>query len=535
MVEGPIIRDKLSYMLAGRTTYSNYLLSLINDPALNNSKASFYDLNGKLTWDINKKNKIDLSSYYSHDSFRFNSDTVYDYTNRIFALQWRHFFTTRLFSVISVNNSSYDYEVSSQKIPEEAFKLTHSIKSTGFKADVNWFTGRNEANFGLELTRYGISPGSYLPFNDSSIVIPQTIEKEQAFEGAIYADDKLTLTDLVSVDFGLRISAFASLGPQSVMIYDPGFPKTKFTVIDTLYYGSGKVTGKYAGLEPRISFNFRLSDKSSLKLNYNRTRQNLHLLSNSTSISPTDVWKLSDYYIKPQIGDQIAAGFYEMLLKNRIEASVEVYYKWIQNMIDFKGGTNLVMDENIEKDIINMKGKAYGIEISIKKAEGKFRYGISYTYSRTLVRSLGTFRDEILNSGHWFPANYDKPNDLIITLNYLFSRRFSFSANYTWSTGRPITYPYTAYFFYNNLVVSYSERNKYRVPDYSRLDLSCRISGNLKSHRIAHPSWTFSVYNLLGRENVYSVYFLNSDDFIKGYRLSVFGQAIPSVTFSFDF
>jgi len=535
MVEGPIIENKLSYMLSARTTYSNYILGLIDNPSLNHSKASFYDINGKVTWDINKKNKIDLSSYYSHDSFRFNSDTVYNYSNRILAFQWRHFFTTRLFSVISVNNSDYKYQVSSQRVPVEAFKLIHKINSTGFKADINWFTGKNEANFGVELTRYSINPGNYLPFDDSSLVIPRSIEKEQALEAAFYADDKLALTDYLSVDFGLRLSAFASFGPQSVMLYDPNLPRTKFTITDTLNFARGEATSKYAGLEPRISFNLRLSDKNSIKLNYNRTRQNLHLLSNSTSISPTDIWKLSDYYIRPQTGDQIAAGFYEMLLKNRIEASVEVYYKWIRNMIDFKGGTNLIMDDNIEKDIINMKGKAYGIEISLKKSEGKLRYGISYTYSRTLVKSLGKFKDEILNSGRWFPANYDKPNDLIVTLNYIYSRRFSFSANYTWSTGRPITYPYTTYFFYSNLVVSYSDRNKYRVPDYSRLDLSCRINGNLKSHKIAHPSWTFSVYNLLGRQNVYSVYFLNSQDFIKGYRLSVFGQAIPSVTFSFDF
>jgi hypothetical protein len=319
------------------------------------------------------------------------------------------------------------------------------------------------------------------------------------------------------------------------MIYNPEQSKSKSTVIDTLNFKPGEITSKYAGPEFRVSLNFRISDKNSIKINYNRTRQYLHLLSNSTSISPTDTWKLSDYYLKPQIGDQVALGFYEMLFKNNFEVSAEIYYKEIRNMVDFKGGTNLIMDENIEKDIVNVRGKAYGLELVLKKTEGKIRYSIGYTYSRTFVKSLSAFSDEIINSGKWFPANFDKPNDLVVTFNYLFSRRLSFSSNYTWSTGRPITYPIATYRVGDKLMVTYSDRNEYRIPDYSRLDLSLRVSGNLKSHKIAHPYWTFSVYNVLGRQNVYSIYFKKEGDMVKGYKLSVFGRAIPSVTFSFDF
>jgi outer membrane cobalamin receptor len=259
------------------------------------------------------------------------------------------------------------------------------------------------------------------------------------------------------------------------------------------------------------------------------------MLSNTTSIAPTDTWKLSDYHIKPQVGDQVAVGFYQMLLNNSIETSVELYYKDIRNMVDFKGGTNLVMNANVEKDLINVKGKAYGMELLIKKNEGKVRWTLGYTYSRALLKSQGKFSDEIINGGEWFPANYDKPHDVFITLNYLLSRRFSFSADYIYSTGRPITYPVSTYYLDDLLLINYSDRNKYRVPDYSRLDLSIKVSGNLKSRKIAHPNWIFSVYNVLGRQNVYSVYFKNEKDNINGYRLSVFGQAIPTVTFSFDF
>jgi len=534
-LEGPIIKDKLTYLLTARTTYSNWIFGLISDPSIRKSRASFYDFNGKITYDLNKNNKIDFSAYTSHDAFKFNSDTVYSYNNNILALKWRHFFNNKFFSSISVNNSTYDYDIKSQYLPSEAFNLLHKIKSTGLTADFNWFLGRSEINFGTDITKHEISPGSYLPYGDSSLVVPNTIAKERAWEGALYLDEKFLMTDFFSINAGVRFSSFFALGPQNVMLYNPEYSKNKSTITDTLIYKPNQVISKYGGPEFRVSLNFRISDKNSFKINYNRTRQYLHLLSNSTSISPTDTWKLSDYYIKPEIGDQVAIGFYEMLFKNNFEASAELYYKQIKNMIDFKGGTNLVMDENIEKDIVNERGKAYGLELVLKKTAGKFRYSIGYTYSRTFVQTIGKFSDEIINSGKWFPANYDKPNDLVVTFNYIFSRRLSFSSNYTWSTGRPITYPIATYTVSDKLIVTYSDRNAYRIPDYSRLDLSLRVNGNLKSHRIAHPYWTFSVYNFLGRQNVYSIYFKNTGDFVKGYKLSVFGRAIPSATFNFDF
>jgi len=534
-LEGPIIKDTLTYIFTARTTYSNWIFGLINDPALHNSRASFYDLNGKITYDINKNNKIDLSAYVSHDAFRFNSDTTYGYNNNIVALKWRHFFNSRFFSSFSLNNSFYDYNIASQFISTEAFVLSHRLNSTGLKADFNWFLGRNEINFGMDLTRYSIIPGRYLPNSDSSLVVPHTLERERAMEGGVYIDDKFLLTDFLSINAGIRISSFFFIGPQTVMVYNPAFSKSLSTITDTLHFKPWQIVSKYGGPEFRVSLNFRLSDKNSFKINYNRTRQYLHLLSNSTSISPTDTWKLSDYNIKPQIGDQIAVGFYEMLFKDSFEASAELYYKVIRNMVDFKGGTDFIMDENIEKDLVNVRGKAYGLELVLKRTEGKIRYSIGYTYSRTFVRSISSFSEEIINSGKWFPANFDKPNDLIITFNYIFSRRFSISSNYTWSTGRPITYPVATYQMYDNVLIHYSDRNKYRIPDYSRLDLSFQVNGNLRSHRMIHPNWTFSVYNLLGRQNVYSIYFKKVGDIYTGYKLSVFGRAIPSVTYSFDF
>ena len=535
MVEGPLIKDTLSYMLNARTTYSNWIFKMIDNPSIHNSRASFYDLNGKMTYNLNKNNKIDISSYFSHDYFRFNPNTEYGYDNNIFALKWLHFFSANFFSAFSINNSFYKYDILNQETQIEGYVLSHQINSTGFKADFNWIHGRNEINFGLDINRYAVIPGSYRPSNDSSLIVPNTLNKERALEGAMYVEDKFALTDHLSFNAGIRFSSFYSFGPQRVFLYSPEFTKSNLTITDTLNFRNGRVIRNYAGPELRASLNFRITDKNSLKINYNRTRQYIHLLSNSNSISPTDTWKLCDYYLKPEIGDQFALGFYQMLFKNSFGTSAEIYYKQIRNMIDFKGGSTLTMVENIEQYMIDLKGKAYGLELAVKKEVGKVRFNLSYTYSRTFVKSIGSFRDEIINSGNWYPANYDRPNDLVFTFHYLYSRRFSFSADYTYSTGHPSTYPISTYHVRDILLIDYSDRNQFRLPDYYRLDISFKVSGNLRSHKIAHPNWIFSVYNLTGNENAYSVYFVKEGNVIKGYKLSVFGRPIPSVTFNFDF
>jgi len=535
VVEGPIKKDTLFYLLSGRTTYSNWLLNLIENPALNNSRAFFSDINARVTWDINKNNKIDLSAYYSYDSFRFNSDTTYLYENNIAALRWRHYFSSRFFASISLNNSHYNYNISSDRVPQEAFNLKHSINSTGFKADFNWFPGRSEFNFGADVTRYAVAPGDFLPRGDSSIVVPTEIQHQRALETAIYLEDKYQVTENFSVNAGLRYVAFFALGPQTVYIYNDAYPRNISSIIDTVGYRESKTYKTYTGPELRLSGNLRLNNNSSLKINYNHTRQYLHLLSNTVSISPSDTWKLSDFHISPQSADQVAAGYYRMINKDKIEASAEVYYKLIDNMIDFKGGTSLLLNENVERDLINVEGKAYGIELLLKKPEGRVRWTVGYTYSRVLIRSKGTFSEEIINSGNWFPANFDKPHDLIMTFNYLYSRRMSISANYNFSSGRPVTYPVSSYSIGDIVLTQFSERNKYRIPYYSRFDISLKVSGNLKSKKIAHPHWIFSLYNVTGRQNVYSVFFRKENNTLKGYYLSVFGRPIPSVSFNFDF
>ena len=505
-VEGPLIRDTLSYMLSARSTYSNWIFGLLTDPQLKKSRASFYDLNGKVTYDLNKKNRFELAGSYGHDDFRFNFDSLYRYNTSIMAVKWRHFFTSRFLSFFSVNRSSYEYNITASENPYEAFKLLHKLSSTGGRAEFNWFSEKHEINFGLEITRYNLNPGEFLPDSDSSLIIPERLQKEQAWESGLYFDDKITINKFLSIAAGIRLSGFLPNAPTI-----------------------------YGGPELRMSVNFRISNDRSFKINYNKTRQYLHLLSNSAAISPTDIWQLSNIHFGPQIGDQFAAGYYRIMRKSHMEFSAEVYYKKIRNMIDFKGGANIVMNENIENDIVPVIGKGYGIEMNLKRTEGKLNYSLGYTYSRIFQRTTTSFPSEQINSGEWFPANFDKPHDLTITSSYIYSRRFSFSFNYLLSSGKPITFPIASYIIYDNKIVHYSDRNRYRVPDYSRLDMSVTINGNLKSKKLTHPRWTFSVYNVLARKNVYSIYFKRENDVIKGYKLSIFGRAIPSVTYSFEF
>ncbi|MBN1107348.1 MAG: TonB-dependent receptor [Bacteroidales bacterium] len=533
--EGPLVGDTLSYFIAGRITYSNWLFSLMDRLSPGNSRASFFDVNTKLSYTPDIKNRIELSAYLSRDGFGIDSTTFYRYGNIIVSLNWKHLWNSRFHSNLTLSHSAYDLNVQHNEIPNEEYRVMHDIGTTSLKADFNLYRGLHEINFGVGMNYHVLLPGNYLPAGDSSIIVPYIMQREKALEGSLYGSDRIKLTDHLSAEAGIRFSSFFTFGPRNVLLYDQRYSKSRYSVTDTIHYGSGDLLSSYAGPELRASLNLRLSQNNSLKINYSRTRQYMHLLSNSASISPTDTWKLCDNYLLPETGDQYALGFYQFLFGRKAETSAELYYKTIRNMTDFKGGTVLTMTGNIEQDLIYVRGKAYGVELSVKKNEGRFRYNIGYTYARTFARSTGEFRDESVNGGQWYPASYDRPHDLKVNFNYLYSRRLNLSASYTYSSGRPLTLPISQYHYNGILLIHYSERNKYRIPYYSRLDISARLNGNLKIKKIAHPYWTFSVYNLLGRDNVYSVYFVEESDRIRGYQLSVFGTAIPSVSFSFDF
>ncbi|MBS0011560.1 MAG: TonB-dependent receptor [Bacteroidales bacterium] len=536
MIEGPIIKDRTSLILAGRSTYSNWILGLLEDPALRNSKVSFYDANIRLVHEINKNNSLELSSYISHDAFKFNNDTLYSYDNSLVSLKWRHVFSEKLFAVFSANKSKYNYNISSTKDIYNSFELLHDIDYSELKSHLTWYPGyRHQADMGLDIAIYGIIPGELVPVGDSSVVLSTMVERQRAVVPALFFSERFKITDRLTLNAGVRLSSFFALGPATVYDYLPGFSKSKATITDTTHFGKGEIIEKYFNPELRLSVNYLIGAASSVKINYNSTAQYLHQLSNTASVSPTDIWVLSDSHLKPQRGRQLALGLYTKLFSNNLQVSIEGYYKKIDDMIDFKGGARLLMNDNIETDIINTIGRAGGVEMMIKKDKGRLNGWISYTYSKTEIRSNTPFIQDRINKGEWFPANYDKPHDLSVILNYIFSRRFSLSGTYVYSTGRPITYPIASFTYGGADVLHYSDRNRYRIPDYSRLDVSFTINGSLKSKKLAHSTLTFSVYNLLGRDNVYSIYFKTDNTLVQGYKLSVFARPIPSVTYNFKF
>lgn len=387
--------------------------------------------------------------------------------------------------------------------------------------------------FGIGSTWYKLEPGNYLPYNEESLVKPFELESEQANEISLYFSDEYSVNQRLSLYGGLRYSHYRYLGPKTINHYQEG-PLEPYNLTHSTFESSGTIK-PYAGPEARLSMRYKVDMVSSLKLSYNRMRQNLHMLSNTTAISPTDIWKLSDSYLPPQVGDQIAFGYYRDFKSNTIETSLEIYYKHIQDMIEYKGGATLILNELIETDLISGTGKAYGVELLLKKRYGRLNGLISYTYSRTFIQILSEYPEETINQGNYYPANYDKPHDVTGIVSYRFNRRLSLSSNVTYSTGRPITYPVAKYNFRNSQYVHYSFRNEYRVPDYFRWDVSLNLEGNLKTKKLAHSSWAFSVYNLTGRNNVYSVFFVSRSGKIQGYKLSIFSEPIPTITYSFRF
>lgn len=536
-VEGPLIKDKSSFIFGARSTYSNWLLkALPAESGYKNSKASFSDFNLHLNHKLNENNDLYLTGYLSNDQSNLNSDTIYGYRNKNVSLKWKHVFSNKLVSRFTAGYDRYEYENHTDRNPVNAFKLGFDINQLNVKGDFNYY--RNTAHtvdFGFSSVRYSLHPGTFTPLGQESLIIPDVVAGEQALESAVYLGNRYDVNDRFSLDFGLRYSLFNYLGPQSVNSYAPNLPKDETTLTGSRAYGKGDLINTYHGPEFRLSARYSLTDNFSVKAGYNTLRQYVHMLSNTTAVSPTDIWKLSDPNIKPQYGDQVALGLYRNFKANTIETSIEVYYKNLKDYLDYKSGATLVLNHNIETAVFNARGKAYGAELMIKKLTGKLNGWMSYTYSRTLLRMDDANAGEVINRGEYYPSTYDKPHDLTFIGNYRFSHRVSLSLNTTYSTGRPITLPIGKYYYNGSLRALYSDRNGYRIPDYLRADLSLNIAGNHKVYQLAHNYWTFGIYNFTGRKNAYSVYFTSEGGNIKGYKLSIFGSAIPFINYNIRF
>ncbi len=534
-IEGPIVKDKTSFIFGARTTYSDWLLNLLPQ-AYKNSSASFNDANLDISHQINDKNNIYLSSYISNDKFRLNSDTTYAYSNKSLILKWKHNFNTKLFSLISGGYDHYNYSITSTANPVNGYDLSSNIGQANFKADFTYYlSSKHTINFGLSSILYKNNAGSYEPDGGQSLVIPQVIAPEQALESALYLGDKYDVNTNLSISAGVRYNIYNYLGPQTVDTYAPNLPKEPDNVLDSTAYKSGSIIKTYGAPDVRLSARYLLNENLSIKAGYNTMHQFLHLLTNSTSISPTDVYKLSDANIKPEYGDQVSFGIFQNAKQNTLEMSVEVYYKRLRNYLDYKSGAELLLNQHIEQAVIDDEGKSYGAEFLLKKTAGKLNGWISYTYSRTLLRQDDPNAGELINGGAWYPSNWDKPNAFNFTGNYKFTHRYSISLDVAYSTGRPITLPIAQYEYAGSERVFYSDRNQYRIPDYFRSDFSINIDGNHKVHQKTHNSWTVGVYNLTGRQNAYSTFFTEQGGVISGYKLSIFATPIPFINYNIRF
>lgn len=534
-LEGPIVKDRTSFIFGGRTTYANWLLGLL-PKQYENSKASFQDLNLGINHRIDSLNQLYVNAYFSNDRFALNSDTTYSYSNRNLNLKWKKTFSNKLSLLLMAGADEYRYKVFSEKNKVNAFNLAFGINQLRLKADFVYYRNlQHSFDFGISTLFYKLNPGTLSPNGGESQVANDNVETEQALESGIYLTHRFNPSNKLAIQTGIRYSLYNYLGPKHVSYYAPGLPVLPSTVTETKEYGSGDFIKNYSAPEIRFSIRYAFTNSFSIKAGYNSQMQYIHMLSNTTAMAPTDIWKLSDPNIKPQKGDQVSLGFYKNLKSNTIETSVEVYYKRIRDYLDYKPGANLVMNHNIETEVVNTQGKAYGIEVLIKKQVGKLNGWISYTYSRILLRSADPTLATSVNDGKDYPANYDKPHDVTVMGTFRVNHRFSLSLNSTYSTGRPITLPVGRYYYAGSARVLYSERNAYRIPAYIRTDFSMNIEGNHKEHQKTHNSWTIGVYNLLGRKNAYSVYFVSENGSVNGYKLSIFGSMIPFVNFNIRF
>lgn len=544
LMEIPVVKDKFTLSLGGRTTYSDWMMGLINDYDLKSSSAYFYDLNGKIDYKINKRQRITLFGYNSYDYFDYSGNAKYGYGSTLLSLKWQHVIGTDLSGVLNINGSQYQSNLTdySEQLNEYDLRTAITQKQVSYNMMYSGFA-RNKLNANASAVFYDTEPGNAKPSGDNSVFLPLDMSNEHSVEAAVSVEDEFTITSRLSVLAGLRYSRFLLYGPVEMRFYQENAPLDPATFLGSWISGTKKdVVSRYQGLEPRFSFKWELRNSSSLKIGYNRMNQYVRQISNSASITPADYWKSSDMYLKPLISDQISAGFFKNFKNDNYETSIEVYYKNLQNEVDFKNGATIIMNEALEQALISGRGRAYGAEFMIKKSQGRLTGWLSYTYSRSFKQIDGPYPQEKINRGEWYRSNYDKPNDLSAVVNYKISRRFTFSSNFTYSTGRPATFPEVKYQIGSTEVVYFSDRNKYRLPDYHRLDLAITYEGGLKKVQKWRSNWVFSVYNVYGRHNPFSVYYnrqqptqFNNYQTYALYKFSIIGVPIPSFTYNFWF
>jgi hypothetical protein len=535
-VGGPIKKETTTIIGSVRTSYSNWMLNTIqsNYQDIRSSSLSFYDASLKLAHRFNKTSKITFSGYTSHDGFSLTNDTVYSTRNIAASVRFDKTLTGILFGSASLSFGKYAYKVSEPE-PQTAFDIGYDITHPSLKFDFN-YNGEHKLSFGLHNTFYAMHPGWMRPGTDESNSASITVPRENSLESAVYFSDEFELSDKFQINAGLRFSVYNRVGPGTVYSYRPGVTREFRNREDSTVYSNNKIMKTYSGLEPRLSVQYTLQTNASIKLGYNRMFQYLHLVTNTAAVTPLDIWQSSNAYFKPQIADQISGGYYRSMKENMFEAFAEVFYKSVHNILDFKDGSQLIMNKNIETALINGYGKAYGVEFSITKVKGRLSGSFNYTHARSFRKTTGALASETINKGEFYPSNYDQPNVANLSWRYGISRRIFFSGNATYHTGRPMSLPVGGYSINRIPIQNFTERNQYRIPDYHRVDIALIVEGNHRLKKFWDGTWVLSFYNAYARKNAYSVFFKDDGNgHLIPYKLSVIGTVIPSLSYSFKF
>ena len=550
MLEGPLVKDKASFMVAGRRSYQDVLLKASPNDDLNSIIANFYDLNAKVNYKFNDKSRLFLSAYYGKDAFGVPGLVKFDWGNLGLTGRWNYLITDKLFLNVSTIYSDYDYAIGFD-FPQAKIDNIAFIKNQSNKVAFSWFpNAKHQVNYGAEATIYDFEPFSTtLDYIDSNLVdINIELQNEYAVEPSIYIEDNWKLNNRLTIRGGLRYSSFYNLGARDVVNYNPTANGTvrNDLITDTTNYGSREIIESFdglQGLEPRLGINYKATENTAIKASYNRMRQYIHLISNTTSSLPIDTWRPAGRYIDPGTADQIALGWNRNFKGGEWQLSIETYYKSMRDLVDFKNGAQPTGVDNIEVALMTGRGRSYGLEMQLDKKIGQLTGWVAYTYSRSQLQvDLGATPEEWINLGNWYSAAQDKPHDVAIVAAYAWKPNISFSGSFIYQTGKPYTYPEAKSEFEGIIYPFALSRNNSRTPAYHRLDLSMDVAIPNKKENGRKGSWNFGVYNAYARKNAFSIFFEEELDDngdptgqTKATQLSIFATAIPTITYNLDF
>jgi hypothetical protein len=540
LIEGPIAKDKASFLVAGRGSYAHLFLKLADNP----NSAYFYDLNTKLSYSFDEKNSFYLSGYFGRDLFNINQNFVNTYGNATLNLRWNHLFSDKLFSNLSLIYSNYYYGLTLDFI---GFNWDSGIKNYNIKYDFkHYLSDKLKLSYGANAQYYDFNPGKIVPNNENSSIIATQLDKKYALEPAFYIDAEQQITKNLTINAGLRYSLFYRLGGQTINLYQNNQAVTfnslfqiyeKATPIGTRRFGTNETIASFDFLEPRIALSYVLNDNQSIKLSYNRMAQYLHLITNTQSPTPLDIWAPSDNFLKPQTLNQIAAGYFQNFNEDSYSIEVEAFYKKINNRLDYIDGADLIANNAIEQVVLSGEARAYGLELLFRKNEGKLTGWLAYTLSRSEQRTPGRTAEETgINNGDWYKTGFDKTHNLSITSTYELSNRWKLGSIFALQTGQPVTFPNGQYEYQGIIVPSYGARNADNLPTYHRLDVSLTYTPKPEKNKGWQSEWVLSAYNLYNRMNAASITFRQNTDTAanEAVRLSIFG-IVPSITYNFKF